>query len=469
MVGQSARAATLTVTTTADSGAGSLRQAIADANNGDTITFAAGLSGQTITISSSRMVITKTLTIDGSSLSTALTVNGGQLKQLFSVSATGVLSLTHLTLANGKGNYGAAIYNEGTVFLDRVTLHNHEALQGGALYNVGTLTLHNSTLSGNRAFGGGAIDNYRTLTIKNSTFHANHANNNGGALYNAGTLYLYNSILAGSSSGGDCHNAQDPFFQLVGTIAVNQQNLTEDGSCSAALSGDPKLAALALVDGVLVHQPTAESPVLDAGDNATCLLVDQRNQPRPQGDGCELGAFEVTAPTNSTDQVSQLSYSAQYSMSPQPCATVEAPGLPRHTVIPSIQSDSTIGYRDLYFEVTELAYTANQGDHSPLLCNADGGNGGTVGDRLTLAPVGALADNLLSPGEVFTQTVLVGLPVRARYRVFVDLYGTPVNPTSADTLLADAVQRIGRLGWEFDPESDLIDSTQRIFLPFTVR
>jgi hypothetical protein len=58
-------ASTLVVTSTSDSGPGTLRQAIAEAGSGDTITFAPALSSQTITLSST-LVIDKDLTIDGS-------------------------------------------------------------------------------------------------------------------------------------------------------------------------------------------------------------------------------------------------------------------------------------------------------------------------------------------------------------------------------------------------------------------
>jgi hypothetical protein len=47
---------TLTVTTTADSGAGSLRQALADASDGDTIQFDAALNGHTITLTRDELV-----------------------------------------------------------------------------------------------------------------------------------------------------------------------------------------------------------------------------------------------------------------------------------------------------------------------------------------------------------------------------------------------------------------------------
>ena len=50
-------AATLTVTNTADSGTGSLRQALADASDGDTIDFDAALNGQTISLTSGELAI----------------------------------------------------------------------------------------------------------------------------------------------------------------------------------------------------------------------------------------------------------------------------------------------------------------------------------------------------------------------------------------------------------------------------
>ena len=59
------QAATLTVTSTADSGAGSLRDAIAEANDGDTIQFAPALNGQTIALTSAELVIDTSITIVG--------------------------------------------------------------------------------------------------------------------------------------------------------------------------------------------------------------------------------------------------------------------------------------------------------------------------------------------------------------------------------------------------------------------
>ena len=72
---------TLVVTNDDDSGTGSLRQAIADAASGDTITFSHSLRGQTIMLTSGALDITKSLDIDGPGAS-QLSVSGGEQRGL---------------------------------------------------------------------------------------------------------------------------------------------------------------------------------------------------------------------------------------------------------------------------------------------------------------------------------------------------------------------------------------------------
>src|SRR5438105_7986515 len=69
--------ATLIVTTTNDSGSGSLRQALADAHNGDIIGFDPPLNGQTISLTSGELVINKDISISGPG-SDLLTVSRAQ-------------------------------------------------------------------------------------------------------------------------------------------------------------------------------------------------------------------------------------------------------------------------------------------------------------------------------------------------------------------------------------------------------
>src|SRR4051812_31462291 len=98
--------ATFTVSTTADSGAGSLRQAIASANasaGADSIEFASGLAGNTITLTTGQLVITDNVTINGDADNDGIadiTLDGGGTTRLIYVQSGGVL-LEELTLQNG--------------------------------------------------------------------------------------------------------------------------------------------------------------------------------------------------------------------------------------------------------------------------------------------------------------------------------------------------------------------------------
>src|SRR5882724_5317651 len=77
------RADTITVTNTNDSGSGSLRQALADANDGDTIDFA--VTG-TIGLTSGELLVDKTITISGPGVDN-LAVNGNANSRVFYISA----------------------------------------------------------------------------------------------------------------------------------------------------------------------------------------------------------------------------------------------------------------------------------------------------------------------------------------------------------------------------------------------
>ncbi|HEY5901441.1 MAG TPA: choice-of-anchor Q domain-containing protein, partial [Anaerolineales bacterium] len=82
-------------------------------------------------------------------------------------------------------------------------------------------------------------------------------------------------------------------------LTSNVNNLVEDGSCSPALSGDPKLGGLANNGGTTpTFAPLAGSAAIDAGNPLTCKPTDQRGYPRPQdgnADGlavCDIGSVE---------------------------------------------------------------------------------------------------------------------------------------------------------------------------------
>src|SRR6266404_1774525 len=123
-------AATITVTNTADSGAGTLRAALASAANGDTID-ASGVTG-TILLTSGELLVTNSVTILGPGPAN-LAVNGNHASRAFNISGT-VVTIAGLTITNGMAS------------------GNFPANAGGGIYTgPGTLTISNCTLSGNSA------------------------------------------------------------------------------------------------------------------------------------------------------------------------------------------------------------------------------------------------------------------------------------------------------------------------------
>ena len=163
-IGDACESATSTVTNTNDSGAGSLRQALADANDGDTIDFNLTYPA-TITLTTGQLVVGNSVTISGPGANN-LTVDGNANDRVFYISPGKTVTIDGLTVTNGHvagANNGGAIYNDSAnLTITNSTLRGNSAGGGGGgIYNsLGTLMVTNSTLSGNSgATGGGGILN----------------------------------------------------------------------------------------------------------------------------------------------------------------------------------------------------------------------------------------------------------------------------------------------------------------------
>ncbi|MCW5318842.1 hypothetical protein GTQ43_35885 [Nostoc sp. KVJ3] len=285
--------ATFSVTNTNNSGAGSLRQGILDANalSGKDIINFGGLFNDglahTISLTASGLSITDDLTIQGTNPN-LLTISDNSATRVFDIASGVTAAINGLTITNSyKGTAGGgAISNEGVLTLNNTiiagnTVTNNIILngqlfggEGGGIYNSGNLTLNHSTISGNNVntvansnndlstSEGGGIYNSGNLTLNHSTISGNNVIysiqiqiSDGGGIYNSGNLTVQNSTITdntatssnfqvalGLGEGGGIYNA--------GKLTVQNSTITDNsadnggGIIIEAQSVGSKLSAL---------------------------------------------------------------------------------------------------------------------------------------------------------------------------------------------------------------------------------
>ena len=248
------------VTTNANSGAGSLRQAIADAPSGATITFDMTRVVSPIALRSfmigpepisGGLVINKDLIIVGPGAN-LLTITRYQPThpdprydyfRIFNIQS-GTVTISGLTMSGGAGG----VSNNGTLTLANSTISGNlldNGGGGGGIANGGTLAVTNSTVSGNRTpFGSGAgiSNNAGTVNVTNSTVTGNTAGTyrqmggagGGGGISNLGALTMTNSTVSGNVSYGGGSGISNG-----GTVTLRNTIVTGN-SRSAYTLGDPQ-------------------------------------------------------------------------------------------------------------------------------------------------------------------------------------------------------------------------------------
>jgi hypothetical protein len=216
---------TLTVTSTGDSGDGTLREALESAVDGDTIKFNLELPA-TITLTSGPLEVKKSVSIEGPGRD--LAIDGNNTFQVFRVIGVDEqwallnvnATISHLTIANGNTSYeGGGVSNYGaTLALENCELRNNEAVAGGGgISSSGPLVITDCTLSGNSAgvtedyYGGGAVL-FRpwfpaTLKIERSELIGNNAPWGSGVSIYDGDVSITNSTI--SDNGLDETFSQD--------------------------------------------------------------------------------------------------------------------------------------------------------------------------------------------------------------------------------------------------------------------
>jgi hypothetical protein len=272
-----AQAATFTVTNTNDSGEGSLRDSINQANaasSDDVITFDPAIfaAHETITLAGTELTILNNGSLAINGPAAGVTISGNDQSRVILIREGANATMSDLTITGGNGvgatfwdvsirvgggilNYrgtltlinstvsgnstptggGGIFSHRGTMIVSDSTISNNSAVTSGAGINhsSGPLTLSNSTISNNSArFGGGIFTGIATVTITNSTVSGNLAEQGGGiySIFSSTSTTLTNSTVSGNSAtfaGG--------IFNRTGST-VTLTNSTISGN-SAAESG----------------------------------------------------------------------------------------------------------------------------------------------------------------------------------------------------------------------------------------
>jgi uncharacterized repeat protein (TIGR01451 family) len=302
-VATSADAATFTVTTNADSGAGSLRQAIADANGlagADTITFNAALSGSTIALTTGQIAISDSVDIQGLG-SANLTVNAGAASRVFYVynpalPATDV-TISGLTLTNGRVTpddpsvtVGGAIAVIGeNLSLQDVAITNSEvAGDGGGLaflaidntsdYNpvVANLTIEDSRIAENASnivelplidqggCGGGIwVGAATSILVDNTQITGNTARCDGGGFFatylaDGAEVTIQSSVISGNQAGAGTSTYGNggglAFLYMFGYSTIEIVDSTISGNSTDGFAGG--IAAGYMYDGLTIRRST---------------------------------------------------------------------------------------------------------------------------------------------------------------------------------------------------------------------
>jgi predicted outer membrane repeat protein len=240
-------AATITVTNTNDSGPGSLRQALANANNGDRINFA--VTGA-ITLTNGGLGITKNVTISGPGTN-QLAIDGNQALFAFGVFPQRTVSISGLSIANAQ----VGVYN-----------------------NRGALSVSSCVLSGNSSAGlgndAGQGSGGASMTVANSTIR----NAEVGISNNHGTVSIINCVLSGNSFTGLYNYAtegSDGASMAVANSVIS--NNAGEGAINWLPSDGGGCACMTITDSVVSNNTNGIFNIGDAFPGAAGLTVVNSN------------------------------------------------------------------------------------------------------------------------------------------------------------------------------------------------
>lgn len=265
------------VSTTADSGTGSLRYAIGSANPGDTIVFMIP-AGSTIHALST-LTLNTNVSIAGPGVKASIrshrnprfpglhsnlafsgiTISGGGTQQIIVVKAGVTATISGLILTDGLattgGQPGGAVYSEGTVrlasdaFTDNGSVVDSSFVRGGP-HAPQPRKLHHRAhpkpqvlhphicITG--AYYGGAVYNHGNMIVTGSTFDSNVLQNIFGCVYGYGGA-IYNDKYGTLTSSGNTYSNNSAYYggavynnSTYGQTSFTSDTFTGNTGCTAS-------------------------------------------------------------------------------------------------------------------------------------------------------------------------------------------------------------------------------------------
>ncbi|MEO1669309.1 MAG: choice-of-anchor Q domain-containing protein [Cyanobacteria bacterium J06631_2] len=214
----------------------SLREALATANPGDTITFDPNLSGEIITLTLGELTVATELTILGLGADN-LTIDANNQSRVFNVddnsSNTVDVSIEGLTITGGKAaprQGGAGINNQENLTVNEVNIIDNAADFGGGILtnDFADTTVNYSTISGNS--GSGILNYSATTTVNYSTINDNSSDSGGGGIatisFYGGSVTVNNSTISGNSAA----NSGGGIEGFDSTVNINNSTITNNSA-----------------------------------------------------------------------------------------------------------------------------------------------------------------------------------------------------------------------------------------------
>lgn len=253
-----------------------------------------GLVVRGILAQGSRPIQLENLTFESN---TSVNSGGGAIVGGMDIQMKGV---TFIDNTAGSMGGGLSVGSVNQLLLSGGIFHGNQALSGGGLYISSTSSnqvVENATFSANSATHAGAaisLDAYAWggyCDFRQLTIVGNSANVGGGAIFNGGSdaPSICNSIL--------WNNGPNPIIDVggPGNHTIVENSIVEGGDVwgDGIITADPLLAPMGdYGGGTQTFALLPGSPAIDAANEYVCPAVDQRGVTRPQGSGCDMGAFE---------------------------------------------------------------------------------------------------------------------------------------------------------------------------------